>query len=113
MENPGPTHKSDPAGTNPDGNTRAPIIRADSGETERPPSVQRVNPDANKSPNCTDDEEELDEEPDPGNKIVDFDWEDLHERYHRAINTASAEEAELMSEWSELMEVCCLYSPHG
>jgi hypothetical protein len=105
MDNPNPTHKSDPTGTNP----HQPIKRADSGETERPQSAQRVNVDANAQLNSSDDGEESEEEPDPAEQIEGFDWKELHDQYQQAIATASGEEAELMREWAKLMDVCCLF----
>jgi hypothetical protein len=105
MENDNPPHKSDPAGTN----SQPPITRPDSAATERPPSVQRINADVNAPQSGPGDREEEDEEADPAEQAEAFDWDDLQLRYHNEITKTSNEEAKLMQEWGELMDVCCLY----
>lgn len=95
-----------PSGNSQEANKRLPAIRADSGETERPASAQRIKADTEQA--TTEEEDEEDEDADPADKIDDFNWDDLQERYHQAIDTVSQEEAALMQEWSQLMEVCRL-----
>lgn len=83
--------------------------RVNSDDTERPASAQRDRRDG--SVERSDVEAELDhsdEDADPAEPIADFDWQGLHEEYHAAINQCSQEEAELMHEWSGLMEVICV-----
>jgi len=104
----GTPHKPEPAGPNQEAEKRPPITQADSGETERPASAQRVNADVAEQLTTDEEEEPEEEEADPADEIDDFDWDELHQRYHLAIDTASQEEAELMQEWTQLMEVCCL-----
>lgn len=87
-----------------DEDKRLPIVRTVSSETEQPPSAQRVNPELN-APENDDVGDEAESEIDPAEQIADFNWEELHERYHDAINGASEKEAELMREWEELMAV--------
>lgn len=84
--------------------------RINSDDTERPASAQRDSDDSEQHSDI-EVEQKLpdDDEADPAAQIADFDWEHLHQRYHDAIKTCSDEEAELMQEWSNLMEV--LMSP--
>ena len=84
--------------------------RINSDDTERPASAQRDRDDSEQHSDI-EVEQKLpdDDEADPAAQIADFDWEHLHQRYHDAIKTCSDEEAELMQEWSNLMEV--LMSP--
>lgn len=110
MDTQGETHKPDPASLDQPADPRPPIIRADSGETERPPSAQRANADAPDPANVDeeaqlDDDDGDDDDADPAEKIPTFDWANLEERYHDAINQCSDEEAELMLEWKQLMDV--------
>lgn len=77
-----------------------------SNETERPGSAQRGRDDSEERLNIEAGEDALDEEEaDPAVQIADFDWDDLHERYHDAIKKTSREEEALMQEWAGLMEV--------
>lgn len=112
-----PTLKSEPA---PPTAPHPHLKRTDSGETERPPSGQRppaTDPenDADAIENMsTEDEEDLgaaqqeseDEASDPSEQIDPFDWEGLQAQYHDAIAQVQGEEAGLMEEWGQLMEVC-------
>lgn len=100
-----PHFKSEPpaAASQNDGVPKPSLKRINSEETERPPSAQRVQredtvPDSEES-----DEDELDS--DPAEKIVDFNWDELHQRYHEAMNGCHAHEAELAQEWESLMNV--------
>ncbi len=83
--------------------------RVNTDETERPASAQQERDGsdyhAGSEQNASDD----DEEPDPATPIADFDWNDLHQRYHDAISNCSREEDELMQEWTNLMEVLLCY----
>jgi hypothetical protein len=110
MENAGSSRKSDAAGANADAAARPPVIRDDSGETERPTSAQPRGNAATSEQLTADEKQEPGEEVDPADKIEDFDWEELHERYHQAIDTASQEEAALMQEWKQLMDVGRLWA---
>lgn len=83
-----------------------------SDDTERPPSAQQVHIDEEKNvdekdedydENEDDDDEELDS--DPAEPVVDFDWENLHQRYHEAMQGCHDHEAELTQEWEQLMNV--------
>ncbi|KAJ4335381.1 hypothetical protein N0V87_006170 [Didymella glomerata] len=79
--------------------------RVNSDSTERPASAQRDRRDDSIEHSDVEAGPDLvDEDADPADPIVVFDWQDLHVRYHQAINRCSQEEAELMNEWSSLME---------
>lgn len=95
--------KSEPPATQIDQPSKPPLRRVNSNETERPPSAQQVIRDADETDEDEDDEEEVDS--DPAEKMADFDWNDLHQRYHDAMNACQDEEAELAQEWDSLMAV--------
>ena len=79
--------------------------RSSSVDTERPASAQRMHEEEKGEPADTNDEEMSEDDSDPGQQIVDFDWQDLLERYHQAIANCEANEAQLMQEWTSLMNV--------
>lgn len=80
--------------------------RMNSDDTERPASAQRKRDDSvGHSDVEAEQESSDDEEADPSAQIANFDWDDLHQRYHDAIKDCSAEEARLMQEWESLMKV--------
>lgn len=110
MDDGSPPRRPDSADLNPAEAAPPEIIRANSNETERPSSAQRPKADAREMPD-PDDEAALDDDPDLFQKIDDFDWDELHERYHRTVNNASEAEAGLMREWANLMEVWRLPVP--
>jgi hypothetical protein len=98
-------------GQRPDSQTsQAAHQRTGSGDTERPPSEQQSH-DSNEKQTDEDTkednhaEEQDGEDSDPAEMIVDFDWSDLTQRYHDAMNKCTEEEALLMQEWAGLMEV--------
>lgn len=80
--------------------------RVNSDATERPTSAQR---DRDESDQHSDVEPKHsasdDEDADPADQINPYDWDQLHQRYHNAINECNREEKELMDEWASLMEV--------
>lgn len=94
-----------------DGHTHT---RASSADTERPPnSAQRIaNQDEIGEPADGNHEEaiEEEEEEDPADKIADFDWDGLHERYHAAIDKCAENETKLMQEFESLMNVLATHS---
>jgi hypothetical protein len=102
------THKTFPKMAN-NGAASVPLInREDFEETERPASAQRVNPPTNDNLNIGEEEylePEEEDSDDPADKLAEFNWDDLHARYHQVINQATDEETELMDEWSHLMGV--------
>lgn len=80
--------------------------RVNSDDTERPASAQRDRDGPEEHSDIEAEQEVSDDgDADPAEQICDFDWEHLHERYHNAINQCSQEEAELLGEWTSLMEV--------
>ncbi|KAH6637926.1 hypothetical protein C7974DRAFT_411382 [Boeremia exigua] len=89
--------------------------RVNTDETERPASAQQSRDDtqehagAETEENISDD----DEEADPAVQIANFDWDDLHRRYHAAIKECSQEEQELMQEWRSLMEYFAIWANSG
>jgi hypothetical protein len=104
---PGP--KSEPASQNPEA-PRPPLRRVSSEETERPPSAQQSNKNFDREDEEEDDvdEKDTDEEEidsDPAVQIDAFDWDQLHQRYHDAMNGCHTHEEELTQEWESLMNV--------
>tara|TARA_R110002003_G_scaffold59_17_gene5354 strand:+ start:27300 stop:27761 length:462 start_codon:yes stop_codon:yes gene_type:complete len=97
-----PQVKPEPPATQVDEATKPPLGRVNSEETERPPSAQQVHRDSDEHAD-EDDEEELDS--DPAEKIADFDWNALHERYHQVMDGCHDAEGELAQEWESLMNV--------
>lgn len=78
-------------------------MRLSSNETERPQSAQQLRADADDDIDSGSDARE--DEFDPAERIIGFDWNDLHERYHEATNKCHDQETELMQEWESLMNV--------
>lgn len=92
---------------------RAPITREDSGDTERPPPSNQQTATVEKEPrtNTNDnDEQEQEEEDDsdPSEPVKPLDWSKLEQQYHASMKQCSQDEAALMQEWSELMNVRAL-----
>lgn len=86
-------------------NSRPPHRRVGSDETERPHSAQQTQHDTDNHISETSEEESDQDDSDPAHRIDDFDWEDLHHRYHEAMKVCHGEEAALMEEWESLMTV--------
>jgi hypothetical protein len=85
--------------------------RMESDDTERPASAQQNHDNSEEHSNVDEGQEPSDDEDlDPAAQIADFDWDDLHQRYHEKINACHEEEFKLMQEWESLMEVL-LYVP--
>ncbi|KAF2800058.1 hypothetical protein K505DRAFT_229634 [Melanomma pulvis-pyrius CBS 109.77] len=89
------------------------VSRPSSTDTERPPSTQRVNQDAQNDPPSEHEEVLENEESDPAANIADFDWEELALRYHGDIRKCEGNEAELMQEWEELMNYFRIWAESG
>ncbi|KAF2035933.1 hypothetical protein EK21DRAFT_53574 [Setomelanomma holmii] len=107
-----PNFKSEPPATQPDAISQPPLRRATSEETERPPSAQQARRDSDEhAGGDQDDEEELDS--DPAEKIVEFDWDELHERYHEAMKGCHDAEGELAQEWESLMSYFRIWAESG
>jgi hypothetical protein len=81
--------------------------RTDSGDTERPPSGQQNHESIDDDMQENTAEEQDGDDSDPADMIEEFDWNDLIQRYHAAMNKCTDEEAHLMQEWSNLMDVRC------
>jgi hypothetical protein len=90
---------------------QAPLRRINSDETERPPSAQQTQDESDERIDANEEVQSADEDSDPAGSIVNFDWDDLHHRYHEAIKKCHGKEAELMQEWESLMAV--LHPPYN
>ena len=100
--------KAEPSETEPNaGETQSPTNQRDSREEDRPPSGQQAQqaPIVDTPEIKEDGDMDSDEDVDPADQIDDFDWNDLHEKYHIAMNKASAQEQALMQEFAQLMDV--------
>ncbi|USP77252.1 hypothetical protein yc1106_04526 [Curvularia clavata] len=89
------------------------LKRVNSDETERPPSAQQTQHASDGQASETSDEEFDSEDSDPAHRIEDFDWEDLHHRYHEAMKVCHGEEAALMEEWEDLMLYFRIWAQSG
>lgn len=58
-------------------------------------------------------EHDSDTDVDPAEQIDDFDWDFLHERYHDAMSSASAQELALMQEFAQLMDYFKIWADAG
>ena len=100
-----PTHTTAAAGmANNASESKAPTNFKDHSDDGRPPSGQQAQ-QVPEPESLDSDEEESEEEVDPADQIEDFDWDGLHEKYHTAMNNASAQENALMQEFAQLMDV--------
>lgn len=79
--------------------------RVTSDPMERPSSGQYEHERPNQHSDAETYNDSDSEDTDPAHEIESFDWEDLHQRYHDAIKQSSAQENDLMEEWSSLMNV--------
>jgi hypothetical protein len=94
------------------GQNTSPPQRPSSADTEqeRPTSGQAQAPSI-KGEEASQEEEEDDKEEegyldaDPSEQISSFDWENLSQRYHDAIQDCQHNEDQLMQEWESLMNV--------
>jgi hypothetical protein len=84
---------------------KPPLKRLGSDDTERPPSAQQHADGSDYVDDDDDEEEEEELESDPAEKLIDFDWESLMQRYHDAMQVCHDEEGQLMQEWESLMNV--------
>ncbi|EDU50548.1 hypothetical protein PtrSN002B_008676 [Pyrenophora tritici-repentis] len=89
------------------------LKRINSNETERPPSAQQTQDDADDPADSKSEADSEEEESDPADRIADFDWEDLHVRYHEAMKGCHEEEAALMHEWEALMNYFRVWAQSG
>ena len=101
----GPSLKSEPPQGQDAQGSRPPLRRTASDETARPPSAQQSQHNADDQNSSNGEEESEEDDSDPADRIADFDWEELHHRYHDAMNGCHGEEEELMQEWQNLMAV--------
>ncbi|KAF1969030.1 hypothetical protein BU23DRAFT_478396 [Bimuria novae-zelandiae CBS 107.79] len=111
-----PTHKSEPVEMAPTaGETPAPSKLKDPSDDDRPPSAQQAQqvPEED-APEPDEGEGETSEDDiDPAEQIEDFDWNKLHEKYHEAMNDASAQENALMVEFAQLMDYFKIWADAG
>jgi hypothetical protein len=101
----GPEFKSEPPLTQDAQAVRAPLRRVNSDETERPTSAQQTQDEVDEHADANGEADSEEEDSDPAEKVEDFDWDDLHRRYHEAVKNCHGEEAELMQEWESIMAV--------
>lgn len=107
----GASLKSEPPQGQDTQGSRPPLRRTASDETERPPSAQQIHGNADEQHSSSGEEESEEDDSDPADRITDFDWEELHRRYHDAMNGCHGEEEELMQEWHNLMAVTSPFCP--
>ncbi|KAJ4345792.1 uncharacterized protein N0V89_011927 [Didymosphaeria variabile] len=93
--------------------TRAPSIPKGSTEEARPPSAQHAQQTPEVDNLESSDIEEEESDVDPADEIEAFDWDELHERYHRAIGTATEQEQELLHEFAQLMDFFKVWADAG
>ncbi|KAB2106292.1 hypothetical protein AG0111_0g4996 [Alternaria gaisen] len=108
-----PACKSEPSLTQDAQPMRPARRRVNSDDTERPPSAQRTQDEVDGQADANAGEQTEDEDSDPAGRIEDFDWEDLHVRYHEAMNGCHNEESELMQEWESLMAYFRIWANSG
>jgi hypothetical protein len=84
---------------------QAPLRRVSSEETERPPSAQQIQRDDSISSENDEEPDDQDIDSDPAAPVVGFDWDELHRKYHDAMDTCHVEEAQLTDDWESLMNV--------
>jgi len=98
-----PRPKSEPPATQVEESKPLAALRnVHSDESERPPSAQQRHVDEDDT-NESDDDEELNS--DPAEPAVEFDWDELHRRYHDAMKECHDHEGQLTAEWNQLMNV--------
>jgi hypothetical protein len=98
--------KSEPPSAQQEEGAKSSFKRAYSDETERPPSAQQHREDTDEhDDDLVEEEGEEELNSDPAEKIVDFDWGKLHERYHAAMDNCHKEEGDLTQEFESLMAV--------
>ncbi|KAG9188670.1 hypothetical protein G6011_07375 [Alternaria panax] len=105
--------KSEPPPTQDAQAVRPARRRVGSDETERPPSAQRTQDEVDDQVDAASKEQAEDEDSDPAQSIDDFDWDDLHLRYHKAMEGCQNEESELMQEWESLMAYFRVWANSG
>ncbi|KAH3905740.1 hypothetical protein HBI56_211440 [Parastagonospora nodorum] len=106
--------KSEPPATQNDDTASPSHKRVSSDDTERPPSAQQVRKDSDQ--NAEEDYDEMEEDDvdsNPAQKIEDFDWNELHGRYHEAMNKCRTQEGELAEEWESLMNYFRIWAESG
>ncbi|KAL5459145.1 hypothetical protein PMIN06_002996 [Paraphaeosphaeria minitans] len=110
------THKAERADNAPNAEeARAPNLPKDPTEDVRPPSAQQAQqvPEAEHPEPGEEEDYDSEDDADPADEIVDFDWEGLHERYHEAISTASAQEQDLLQEFTKMMNYFNVWANAG
>ena len=104
MDN-GPETESEPHQKQDAPASRPALRRVGSDETERPLSPQQSQHASDDQASEDSGQESDESDSDPAHRIDDFDWEDLHHRYHEAMKVCHGEEAALIEEWENLMLV--------
>ncbi|KAF2831498.1 hypothetical protein CC86DRAFT_366849 [Ophiobolus disseminans] len=105
--------KSEPPATQLDDASKPQLRRISSEDTERPPSAQQVHGNEDEHDDEIDEEDEEELDSDPAERVIDFDWEDLHERYHKAMQGCHDQEGKLAQEWESLMNYFRIWADSG
>jgi hypothetical protein len=102
-----PQFKSEPPAAQHNESSKPPPRSVSSEDTERPPSAQQApkNMDGHSGDEDEDADDDEDMDSDPAEQISEFDWDDLHQRYHDAMKGCHEQEGELTQEWESLMNV--------
>lgn len=95
--------KSEPFTPQPSRTHQPTPSRVNTAEAEGPHSARESQPNADEEAEAEDAAEE--EDSGPADKIASFDWDDLLQRYHQAMNGCHDQEDGLMQEWESLMNV--------
>ncbi|KAF1836658.1 hypothetical protein BDW02DRAFT_566750 [Decorospora gaudefroyi] len=109
----GPAFKSEPPLTQNVETVPPPLRRVGSNETQRPASARRSHDGVDEQADVNAEDLSEEENTDPAERIEDFDWDDLHHRYHEAIKKCHGDEAELMQEWESLMAYFRVWANSG
>lgn len=107
-----PSAKSEPPATKDAEASRPAHKRMNSDDTARPPSAQQRDDDTGEEQSDVNSEDESIDNG-PADPISDFDWDDLHSRYHAAMDKCHGEENELMLEFDSLMNYFRIWAESG
>ncbi|KAL5121204.1 hypothetical protein ACEQ8H_000672 [Pleosporales sp. CAS-2024a] len=104
-------YKSEPLSQENNNAAKPPPRRMSSQDTERPPSAQQPRRHLDEHTDASDDEDASDS--DPAEMVDDFDWDDLHARYHKAMDECHDHEGALTEEWESLMNYFRIWAGSG
>ncbi|KAI8940232.1 hypothetical protein NX059_003935 [Plenodomus lindquistii] len=107
------TVKPEPIATQDAEASRLTHKRANSDDTERPPSARQRSDDAGDEQSDANSNESESIDDGPADRITAFDWNELHERYHAEIDKCQSQEHELMQEFESLMTYFRIWAASG